>query len=315
MTSAGSVDWRPVHDLIPYVPEVDRTRIEWPGGARIAFWLVPNIEHYELMPLPDPAGSDPWPRSPHPDVLGQSYTDYGNRSAFWRMLEVIDEYAIPCTTSLNFAVLDHYPEIRDAMFERGWDWMSHGVYNTRLITGYTEAQERAFLRQTQAIAKRHGIDGIPGMLGPYISATPRTPALMAQEGFRYWADLVADDVPAPLRVPQGRLVALPYTYELNDGPALRRGGMGADDFVRLCLLYAEEQARRAEDGGRVMCVAVHPFAIAQPHRIGSLRSLFEALRARDDVWFATASEITDHYLEHYYDTDARQLGLTDEVQA
>ena len=33
------------------------------------------------------------------------------------------------------------------------------------------------------------------------------------------------------------------------------------------------------------------------------------------MWFATASEITDYYLEHYYDTDARRLGLTDEVRA
>lgn len=308
MTSADPVDWRPLHDLLPYVPGTDRARIEWPGGAKIAFWLVPNVEHYELLPPPDPAGIDPWPRTPHPDVMRQSYTEYGNRVGIWRMLEVIDEFEMPCTTSLNFAVLDHYSEIAAAMKERDWDWMSHGIYNTRYILGYTEDEERAFLRETRAIAKRHGIDDIPGMLSPYVLASWKTPALMAAESFRYIADFVADDVPTPVRVPEGRLVAMPYSYELNDGPVFRSHA-SAEDFARLCALYVEEQARRAENGGRVMCIAVHPYIFGQPHRIDGLRSVLEMLRARDDIWFATGSQIADHYLEHYYDADAERFGL------
>src|ERR1700719_1222392 len=30
-----------------YFPLVDRPRIRWPNGARIAFWVCPNIEFYE----------------------------------------------------------------------------------------------------------------------------------------------------------------------------------------------------------------------------------------------------------------------------
>jgi allantoinase len=36
------------HTLFPYTPADERTTIVWPGGARLAVWVVPNIEHYEL---------------------------------------------------------------------------------------------------------------------------------------------------------------------------------------------------------------------------------------------------------------------------
>jgi hypothetical protein len=70
-------------ERLAYLPIHDRPRLVWPGGARVALWVVPNIEHYEY--LPDPVRlRDPWPRTPHPDVLGYGMRDYGNRVGFWR---------------------------------------------------------------------------------------------------------------------------------------------------------------------------------------------------------------------------------------
>ena len=37
-----------------HAPYSGRPRIVWPGGARIAVWLAPNIEHYELEPPDNP---------------------------------------------------------------------------------------------------------------------------------------------------------------------------------------------------------------------------------------------------------------------
>ena len=31
-----------------YAPYTGRPKIVWPNGARIAVWVAPNIEHYEL---------------------------------------------------------------------------------------------------------------------------------------------------------------------------------------------------------------------------------------------------------------------------
>ncbi len=63
-----------------YLPYNKRPKIEWPNGARVAFWVAPNIEFYELEPPKNPTRAA-WPR-PAPDVLGYSYRDYGNRAGF-----------------------------------------------------------------------------------------------------------------------------------------------------------------------------------------------------------------------------------------
>src|SRR5437667_127604 len=91
-----------------YLPMIDRPIIKWPNNAKIAFWVAPNIEHYEYLPLLDGV-RNPWPRSPLPDVQQYSLHEYGNRVGFWRLLEVLDHYNIRCSTTLNVGVLQHFP--------------------------------------------------------------------------------------------------------------------------------------------------------------------------------------------------------------
>jgi allantoinase len=38
-----------------YLPLIDRPIIRWPENARVAFWVVPNIEFYEINPPMDRA--------------------------------------------------------------------------------------------------------------------------------------------------------------------------------------------------------------------------------------------------------------------
>ena len=82
-------------DRVDYSPIIERPVIKWPNGARVAFWVSPNVEHYEYLPDFD-GNRNPWPRTPYPDVQQYSYRDYGNRVGFWRMLEPLDKYNIKC---------------------------------------------------------------------------------------------------------------------------------------------------------------------------------------------------------------------------
>ena len=189
--------------LVSYSPIVDRPTIRWPGGARVALWVAPNLEHYEYLPVPNKY-RNPWPRTPHPDVMNYGSRDYGNRVGFWRMLEVTDEHNVRCTVSLNVAVLEHYPEIRDAMVARDWDYMSHGIYNTRPLSGMDEEEERVFYEDTIETVKTHTGKKLKGMLGPLLTNTERTPDLMAEAGFLYHADWLHDDQPFPYQRAKGQ---------------------------------------------------------------------------------------------------------------
>jgi len=36
------------NERYPYWPMPERPKIEWPNRARLAFWIIPNIEHFRL---------------------------------------------------------------------------------------------------------------------------------------------------------------------------------------------------------------------------------------------------------------------------
>ena len=177
---------------IPYSPIVTRPKLKWPNGARIALWLVPNIEHYEYLPRPNQA-RDPWPRMPHPDVLGYSRADYGNRVGYWRMVEVIDRYKIPCTVSLNLAVYEHFPELMEECEARSWEILCHGIYNSDYLWNLPEADEREIIEDCVATTKRLTGRDLLGWFAPAGTWTVNTPDLVAEAGIKYfvdWAELM-----------------------------------------------------------------------------------------------------------------------------
>ena len=300
---------------VRYLPIVDRPRIRWPNDARVALWIAPNVEHYEYLPPRDPQRNT-WTRSPHPDVQGYGYRDYGNRVGFWRMVEVLDRYGVVATASTNLAVFDHYPEVGAAMVERGWEIMSHGIYNTRYISSIDETAERAFYIECIEALRSHAGQQLRGMLGPAVSNTTLTPDLMAEAGLIYHADWFHDDQPVPLATRSGqRLVSVPYSMELNDVPVFTQH-YDTDDFVAMARAQLNVLRREADDdaGGRVMCVALHPYLMGMPHRADGLAAMLEYLMSHDDVWQTTASQIAQHFIDHHYDGFAAHEPVPPEPQ-
>ena len=286
-------------DRFDYSPIIDRPVIRWPNNARVALWVSPNVEHYEYLP-PENKFRNAWPRTPHPDVQGYALRDYGNRVGFWRMLEVLDKHDIRCCVSLNEAVLEHFPEIRDAMVERDYDYMSHGIYNTRYLNGMSEDEEREFYRDIIDTLKKHTGKQLKGMLGPALSNNEATPDLMAEAGLIYHTDWFHDDQPFPIKVKQGKLISMPYTIELND-VVVNAQGNEAEYFCQIIKDQFDVLYQEGAESGRVMCIALHPYWIGQPHRSKYLDEALGYILSHDGVWKTTADDIADYYIENYYD--------------
>lgn len=283
----------------PFIPYRDRPRIEWPGGKRLAFWMIPNIEFYELEPPPN-ATRPPWPR-PNPDVLNYSLRDYGNRVGLWRMMEVMQKYQLRGSVSLNVAVCDHFPDIIRDCAALGWEFLSHGVYNTRYMYGMDAEQERRLIRDTRDSIEQHTGQSLDGWLSPALTNTPNTIQILAEEGLKYTMDLFHDDQPTPLRTQHGRLMSLPYSWETNDAPMFTLWNISPSDYGdtlkrQFDQLYAE--------GGTVMGWPLHPFRLGQPNRIKIFEDVVRHITAHDGVWCATGREIAAWYDTHYYDATA-----------
>jgi len=291
------------NDRLVFEPITSRPRVTWPGGRTVAVWHAPNVEHYDFVP---PGGGSPQGRVSSPDVQHYMHRAAGNRTGFWRMLRAVDRFEIPSTVSLSLAVLEEMPEIRDAMLERDWEVMSHGISNLRPLYGLSEEDEDEFFAVSQRLARTYYDDRpIKGLLGPKISGTDNTCDLMVEHGMSYHADWIHDEQPRPLRTRSGgRLVSMPYSYMLNDVPLLHAKHYSGEYFVAMVKAQIDRLLTDAERDGqaRVACVATHPFVMGQPGMQLHLEAVFEYLRSDDRIWVTRAGDIADHYLDHHYDT-------------
>jgi peptidoglycan/xylan/chitin deacetylase (PgdA/CDA1 family) len=299
-------------DLYAFDPYAGRPKITWPNGARIAVWVAPNVEFYEIDPPVNPSRAA-WSR-PSPDVLAYGERDYGNRAAHFRMLEIFDRFGIRGSVSLNVAMCDHHPEIVESCAERGWEFYSHGVYNTRYAYGMTEAQERAYIEDSIATIRERTGQTCDGWLAPALTHTERTLDLLAEYGIRYTCDLFHDDQPQPVRTRAGRMISVPYSLEMNDVIVYNVQNVAPRRYADLLKRCFDRLYLEGERSGTVMCIPLHAYLVGQPHRIGALEEAFRHIVGHDGVWLATGREIAAHYLEHHYDaTVARQAAIEAEA--
>jgi peptidoglycan/xylan/chitin deacetylase (PgdA/CDA1 family) len=273
-----------------YSPLPQRPVLRWPNDARLALWIIPNIEHFRFTVTEN--GRD---RGPHvPDF---SERDYGNRVGVWRLMDILDKYHLRATVALNSDVCRFEPEIIRAGMERGWEWMGHGVSNSERLPGLGESSERALIQRVIETIKESTGAAPRGWLGPGRQENLWTPDLLAEAGIVYVVDWAADDLPFPMRVKQGRLIAMPYSG-ISDMSAFQGWHWPGELFERMIcdqfdVLY-EESLRRP----RVLSIALHPFLTGRPYRAKYLDRALKYVTSHDGLWLTTGGEIADWYLQH-----------------
>src|SRR5690242_18089237 len=182
-------------ERVPYSPITERPRIVWPGEARVALWVCPNVLFFEYAPAVSKYPDTFNPRGA-PDIRFYGHQDYGNRVGFWRTLRMLDELQTKCTALISTGILEHFPELREAMVERDWEIMIHSMYNTRYLWGMSQSEEREYYQLVIAEVESHTNQTPKGIMSPGPSTmTNNTPDLMAEAGFIYNGDFKADDQP------------------------------------------------------------------------------------------------------------------------
>jgi peptidoglycan/xylan/chitin deacetylase (PgdA/CDA1 family) len=281
-----------------YSPIVSRPPLRWPNGARVAFWICPNIEYFRYD-LKSPAALNPVSAEWVPDTINYSWRDYGVRVGVWRMMDVLDRHEIRATVALNAQVADQYPIIVERALEREWAFMAHGKTNSIRLVDLSPDEQRIEIRETiDAIAEATGT-APQGWLGPGLAQTTESLQIMADEGLAYVSDWVNDDQPYPFSVENGPLLSVPYPLELNDILIfIYQYGTG-DDFLQAVKDQFDTLYADGAENGRVFSLAVHPYIIGTPQRIRYFDEALAYIRSHDDVWFATGDEIADWYRTQY----------------
>jgi peptidoglycan/xylan/chitin deacetylase (PgdA/CDA1 family) len=277
----------------PYSPIVDRPRLEWPGGAHVALWIIPNIEYFSLQERPGGYG----PGGKIPDVVMWSERDYGNRVGVFRLMETLDRYGMRGTVALNSSLCAEHPQIIAEGNRRQWEWMGHNETNTRRLNEAPPGEERNIIRRTlDTIGKASGRRPT-GWLSSGLQQTWDTLDHLAAEGVEYQGDWCNDDQPYVMSLDNGRsIVAMPYTQQLNDKSSIERRFNTGDEFCKMICDSFDVLYREGARSGRVMAIALHPYLIGVPHRIGALDRALKYISRHKKVWKATGAEICRHYL-------------------
>ncbi len=278
----------------PYTPITERPRLTWPGGAHVAVWVIPNLEFF---PLTRGLSGHPFEaKGKPPTVRPWAQRDYGNRVGIWRIMDVLDKFKIRATASINADICIQHPQIVRAAVDRKWEFIGHNITNTERLTELDETAERQTIAKcAQIIAEASGCRPT-GWLGAALAENWHTLDYLIDEGFQYVADWTNDDQPYLMTVGGRKIVSIPYSYEVNDSPFIYYRNGTIDEFEKLIRRQFEVLYEEGAVSGRVMAICLHPFIIGVPHRIRGLESALKHIASHDKVWFATGSEIVQHYL-------------------
>jgi peptidoglycan/xylan/chitin deacetylase (PgdA/CDA1 family) len=269
----------------PYTPIIRRPKLAWPNGARVALWVIPNIEFFPLDErMPDgPGGSG----GIIPDVHTWSIRDYGNRVGVFRIMDVLARHGIRGTAALNSEACDAHPAVIEEAVKLGWEFMGHNQSNLRRLNTMPAERERAVvhgaLRRIEAATGRK----VAGWLSSGLQETWNTVDYLAEFGCKYVADWVNDDQPYVMTLERGTICSIPYSVEINDKTAIEFHHLSPEGFDAMIRRQFDVLHREGAQSGRVMAIALHPYIMGAPHRIGALDSALGYIVAHQHVWLAT----------------------------
>ena len=283
------------HDRYAWSMLTQRPRVNWPGGARVALWIVPALDWFPLDMKGQPFKPPGAMVTAYPDLRHYTLRDYGNRVGIFRVMKALDRHGIRASAAINAAVAVRYPTLLKECLARDWEIVGHGLDMDHLHHGgLAESDEKALIAQSLSILRDASKQPVRGWLSPAKSESHATLDLLADSAIDYVCDWVNDDMPYRVQAGGRQIHSMPHPVDIDDYTILVANHHDEDEYRdqlidQFDLLYAES----ATQGGRIMAISLHPWIIGQPYRIGTLEAVLDHIMRHAGVWSATGAEILD----------------------
>ncbi len=271
-----------------------RPDYSWPDGKRLAFWIATNIETFGFG---SGVGPDPIMISSPPTHRNYAWRDYGNRVGVWQLFDLFDEMGLSTSCLVNSYLYEEYPEIFDRARTRGDAIVGHGRTNAEMQRGMWEDDEKRLIADATSAIESHEGRKPKGWLGPGATETNVTPDLLKEAGYTYLLDWPCDDQPIWLETRSGKILSVPYPFELNDIGQIVFRHHTARDFCDMLVDQFDEMVRQSIDRPLVCCVSLHTYIAGQPFRLAPLRKALQHIvehQDRDRVWYTHSDAIAEY---------------------
>ena len=281
---------------VPHELSSNRKKLSPPDGKSLIVHTVMNIEYWPFdknMPrgiLPPPHGKSPDP----PDLPNYSWVEYGMRVGLPRLFKLFAENNIPVSAFINAQVADIYPKAFDEVCKLNWEIVGHGWFQESLRVAKDE--EYVIKKSLELLRKLSG-QPVRSWFGPAGGETEQTPELLKGNGIEFLHDWLIDELPCWMRTKLGPIVAMPYTFELNDVPIWTVQNNSCDEMKKrvdaTLNIFDEEKLYNT----KIITLALHPHIVGVPQNFYYLKKIIEDLKKRDDVIFMTSSQIGDWFVK------------------
>ena len=239
-------------ERIAYSAIAERPPLKLPGGARMAVWVIVNVEEWDPKQHDAAHGADAAGRrladARHPELGLARIRQPRRLLAHAQGVRRVQDSRRAGDQRLRHRGLSADRARRRC--ERNWEFMGHGFTQRNM---QKVPDERADIRKTtEAITKATGKPP-RGWLGPGLTETWETPDLLVEDGYDYVADWVLDDQPVWLKTRGKPIVNIPYTQECNDVAMMLIQHHKASEYYDRAIdqfeqIYADAEDSRARHG-------------------------------------------------------------------
>lgn len=266
----------------------------WPPGKRLTVLVNVALEGWSENASPGigPMGN---PLAAAVDLQARSWAEYGPRRGMARLLDLLRRAGVKATVLTSGVVAKRYPDLVAAVVAAGHEVCGHGYAQELVPVTLRESAERnSIIESVLALQEATGVRPT-GWVSPRCTPSSRTASLLAESGFQWHADIFDDDLPRVETTAAGKIVAIPFTTEVNDLPLSVRYGQSPEEFVSRLRHVVEGWFARHDNEYGCLDVTVHAHVFGRPSGARALEDALDLVCSQDWIWMPTHIELASHY--------------------
>ena len=278
-------------------PEIRRAAsgMRWPGDRHLAVVFNVAFEAWTekgasaIGPMGNPLRAGVF------DSNADSYGRYGANAGIRRLMSILDRAGISANIYVSGVLSERDPDRVRAIARAGHEIVTHGYAQDLVPASLTPEEDEGYVRRaTAGLAKVIGAQPT-GWISPRATAGDDTFRRLVRHGYKWQGDALDDDLPYLQKYPEGNLVAVPLTIELNDLSHSMRWGRTPRQFVEL-FDEALSHLLAARHDVVILDVLCHAHCYGRPAGAWAYDEIAKKCSDRKDIWVTTRGKIADHFL-------------------
>ena len=273
---------------------MDAIKPLWPGNKRIAVIFNVCLEAWSDGKAPgiSPMGN-PLPHGVL-DNTAISWAAYGATRGIYRLMESFARYNVKASVMTSAILAERTPATVKAVGDAGHEILSHSYAMDVMPAMMQEDEERKNIKRCTNLLQNVSGKTVKGWLSPRATPSVNTPRLLAEAGYVWYGDTLADDLPWVQTFGDRKIVAIPLSTDVNDMPSMKYGTP-----PRAMLDTFEEHLNillQQERGPAIIDVTTHAHIFGRPRGAYYHEKIIEAAARSSDVWIGTRLDVANAVL-------------------